>query len=108
MAQTVVPSTLRYLASQHLNIEKSITIETSIHGWSDEEKNVYPFTPEKLEMIGSTLIEVLARLEIQKKSNRKHIKIIDFGQNHQSSDSDPEGDYMKLSSENNKKERPSE
>ena len=89
--------TLRWFGSNVLNVEKAITIETSIHGWSDEEKNIYPFTPEKLELIGSTLIEVIARMEIQKKTNRKHIKIIKFAEEHESSDSDPEGDYFKLS-----------
>ena len=50
---------------------------------------MYSFTPEQLEMIGGTLMEVLARMEIQKKSNRKHIKTFAFAEGHESSDSDP-------------------
>lgn len=36
-------------------------------------------------------------MEIQKKINRRHIKAIKFAEEHESSDSDPEGDYFKLS-----------
>lgn len=42
-------------------------------------------------------MEVLARIEVQKKMNKKQVKMLEFGKSHESSDSDPEGDYMKES-----------
>ena len=45
MAESMQPNTLRWFAKDFMNIEKAITIETSVHGWKDENGNIFPFTP---------------------------------------------------------------
>lgn len=47
-------------------------------------------------MIGEALVDILGKLENQKKSILKPSKIIKFAEEHESSDSDPEGDCIKL------------
>jgi hypothetical protein len=45
MTMTAPLNTLRWYAATQLNVEKAITIETSIHGWVDEDKKIRIFTP---------------------------------------------------------------
>lgn len=89
MATFAPMNTLRWYAATNLNSEKSITIQTSIHGWCDQNRKVHPFTPQTLEEIGSTLIDVISRIQLQKKSTIKVVKGVKFAEYHESSDSDP-------------------
>ena len=48
MTMTAPQNTLRWYAATQMKVEKAITLETSIHGWVDEQKNIKIFTPSCL------------------------------------------------------------
>lgn len=45
MSENVQINTLRWFSKEFLCADKAITIETSVHGWSNDNGDVFAFKP---------------------------------------------------------------